>query len=56
MQKVIDVCPMAFREVDGDKAQILVDNMDVISFKLILDTLSELEDIDDTLAKRSKMQ
>ena len=31
----MSVCPPAFREVDDEKAQILVDNMDIISFKEI---------------------
>ena len=56
VQKIVEICPLAFREVEGQKAQILVDNMDVFSFKQVVEFLGQLEEIDDSIAKRQKLQ
>jgi hypothetical protein len=36
------VCPPAFQEVDDEKAQILVDNIDIVSFRELMDMIDNI--------------
>ena len=42
MSKISEVCPAAFKELEGDKAQIYVDLIDSACFKVILTALDNL--------------
>lgn len=48
------VCPPAFQEVDDEKAQILVDNIDIVSFRELMDMIDNIEECDDYVVKKIK--
>jgi nitrous oxide reductase accessory protein NosL len=54
VSKITELCPKAFKEMEGEKAQILVDLIDPVSFKAILTTLENLEEPEDVTLKKQK--
>jgi len=42
INKLKEVCPQAFRPLEGDKAQIMIDSIDAPSFKALIALLETL--------------
>lgn len=52
--KIQELCPSAFRDGDGDKAQIVMDLIDMKSWKQVLAALENVEETEDVTTKRHK--
>ena len=57
VEEVINKCPSAFKELDDENAQIVLDSMDISSFSEINTILNEIfEESVDRVAKKQKVQ
>ena len=57
VQMIINECPKGFKEVDGDKAQIMVDNLDINIFRKLNEEIDNLSnDLEDKISKKVKAE
>ena len=57
VQIILNDCPKGFKEVDGDRAQIMVDNLDINTFRKLNEEIDNMSnDVDDKVSKKIKAE